>query len=41
MTTIATGRSTLLSSVRSFLSSPKQLLIDGAWVNAADGAELR
>ena len=37
MTTLATGRSALLPSVRSFLSSPKQLLIDGAWVDAADG----
>jgi len=30
-------RSNLLPSVRSFLSSPKQLLIDGEWVDAKDG----
>lgn len=29
--------STLLPAVRSFLSSPKQLLIDGEWVDAKDG----
>ncbi|MCO1656399.1 aldehyde dehydrogenase family protein [Pseudonocardia humida] len=37
MTTVATGRSTLLPAVRSFLSSPRRLLIDGARVDAADG----
>jgi phenylacetaldehyde dehydrogenase len=30
-------RSALLPAVRSFLSSPKQLLIDGEWVDAKDG----
>jgi phenylacetaldehyde dehydrogenase len=30
-------RSELLPAVRSFLSSPKQLLIDGEWVDAKDG----
>jgi phenylacetaldehyde dehydrogenase len=30
-------RSNLLPAVRSFLSSPKQLLIDGEWVDAKDG----
>ncbi|GEL97782.1 aldehyde dehydrogenase family protein [Cellulomonas terrae] len=29
--------STLLPAVRAFLSSPKQLLIDGEWVDAEDG----
>ncbi|KQY24712.1 betaine-aldehyde dehydrogenase [Cellulomonas sp. Root485] len=29
--------STLLPAVRAFLSSPKQLLIDGEWVDAKDG----
>jgi phenylacetaldehyde dehydrogenase len=38
MTTVAIGRSALLPAVQAFLSSPKQLLIDGAWVTAADGA---
>jgi phenylacetaldehyde dehydrogenase len=37
MTTIATDRSGLLPPVRSFLSTPKQLLIGGEWVDAADG----
>ncbi|MBA2955019.1 aldehyde dehydrogenase family protein [Nocardioides sp. MAH-18] len=30
-------RSALLPAVRSFLSTPKQLLIDGEWVDAKDG----
>ncbi|MET0908229.1 MAG: aldehyde dehydrogenase family protein, partial [Ilumatobacteraceae bacterium] len=30
-------RPNLLPAVRSFLSSPKQLLIDGEWVDAKDG----
>lgn len=37
MTTTVSNDSALLPAVRSFLSSPKQLLIDGAWVDAADG----
>lgn len=37
MTTTVSNESALLPAVRSFLSSSKQLLIDGAWVDAADG----
>ncbi|MHA6630465.1 aldehyde dehydrogenase family protein [Pseudonocardia sichuanensis] len=37
MTTTATGRATLLPSVRAFLSSPKRLLIGADRVDAADG----
>ena len=33
--------SQLLPAVSSFLSSPKQLLIDGEWVDAKDGTDLR
>src|SRR3546814_2029730 len=36
-TTVSNDSTTLLPSARSFLSSPKQLLIDGEWVDAADG----
>jgi phenylacetaldehyde dehydrogenase len=36
-TTVENDRSALLPAVREFLSGPKQLLIDGEWVDAADG----
>ncbi|PWD50213.1 betaine-aldehyde dehydrogenase [Serinibacter arcticus] len=34
---MSTDTSPLLPAVHEFLSAPKQLLIDGAWVDAADG----
>ena len=34
---MSNDQSALLPSVRAFLSSPKQLLIDGEWVDAKDG----
>lgn len=37
MTTTVSNDAALLPAVRSFLSSPKQLLIGGDWVDAADG----
>ncbi|NYJ00266.1 phenylacetaldehyde dehydrogenase [Nocardioides thalensis] len=37
MTTTVSNDAALLPAVRSFLSSPKQLLIAGDWVDAADG----
>ena len=36
-TTVSNDTSNLLPAVRSFLSSPKQLLIGGEWVDAQDG----
>lgn len=36
-TTVSNDRTTLLPAVSSFLSSPKQLLIGGEWVDAQDG----
>ncbi|WP_340537326.1 aldehyde dehydrogenase family protein [Nocardioides sp. GXZ039] len=35
--TVTYDRAELLPAVREFLSSPKKLLIDGEWVDAADG----
>ncbi|TWH04718.1 phenylacetaldehyde dehydrogenase [Nocardioides sp. J9] len=36
-TTVSNDTASLLPSVSSFLSSPRQLLIDGEWVDAQDG----
>ncbi|MBS45711.1 MAG: betaine-aldehyde dehydrogenase [Nocardioides sp.] len=36
-TTASTGQRELLPAVSAFLSSPRQLLIDGEWVDALDG----
>ncbi|UMG94318.1 aldehyde dehydrogenase family protein [Nocardioides sp. TF02-7] len=37
MTTVTSDHSELLPAVRDFLAKPKQLLIDGEWVDAQDG----